>query len=126
MARDRPPTHEPVSHEEPTSCAELEIQVGPALPLGSAKGRVPPDQAGYFIMTIGIWGSVAVGIAGAILTLRIASRLAGIALAVLGLALIATLLIAACGLAQERARRAKGRRRGKTRTNGREGGGAAR
>ena len=111
MARDRPGAREPDPSEEPTPCAELEIQVGPALPLGSAKGRVPPGQTGYFIMMFGIWGSVAAGIAGAVLTLRIASRLTGIALAELGLALAAALLIAACGLAWERIVRTRGRRR---------------
>jgi hypothetical protein len=111
MASNGPYPRGPVPLERPSSFAELEIQVGPAIPLGTAKGRVPPDQANYFIMTFGILGSVVTGTAGAVLTLRIAPRLTGVALAELILALAAVLVIAACQLGRERSGRAKSRRR---------------
>ena len=110
MVLNSPPDREPVPVERPTVFAELEIQVGPAQPWGTARGRVPPDQAHYLIMTFGILGSAVSGTAGAVLTLRIAPRLAGLALAELILALAVALLIAACGLAREWAGR-KGHRR---------------
>ena len=111
MALDSPSAREPVPAERPTSFAELEIQVGPAAPWGTAKGRVPPDQTNYFIMTFGVLGSVVTGTAGAVLTLRIAPGLTGLALAELILALAAALIIAACGLARELAGRTKSHRR---------------
>jgi hypothetical protein len=111
MALDSPFAHEPVPAERPTSFAELEIQVGPATPWGTAKGRVPPDQTNYFIMTFGVLGSVVTGTAGAVLTLRIAPGLTSLALAELILALAAALIIAACGLARELAGRTKSHRR---------------
>ena len=112
MVLNSPSAREPVPIERPTVFAELEIQVGPALPWGTAKGRVPPDQAHYLIMTFGILGSAVTGTAGAVLTLRIAPGLAGLALAELILALAVALLIAACGLVRERASRKGNRREG--------------
>jgi hypothetical protein len=117
MASNGPYPRGPVPLERPSSFAELEIQVGPAIPLGTAKGRVPPDQANYLIMTFGILGSVVTGTAGAVLTLRIAPRLTGVALAELILALAAVLAIAACQLARERSGRAKSRRRDRVQAN---------
>jgi hypothetical protein len=122
MALNSPFAREPVPVERPTSFAELEIQVGPAVPWGTAKGRVPPDQANYFIMTFGILGSVATGTAGAVLTLRIAPGLTGLALAELILALAAALIIAACGLARERAGHTKHHRQERAQADSPEGG----
>lgn len=122
MALNRPFAREPVPVERPTSFAELEIQVGPAVPWGTAKGRVPPDQTNYFIMTFGVLGSVVTGTAGAVLTLRIAPRLTGLALAELILALAAALMIAACGLARERAGHTKSHRQGIAQADSLEGG----
>jgi hypothetical protein len=110
MALDSPSAREPVPAERPTSFAELEIRVGPVTPWGTAKGRVPPDQTSYFIMTFGVLGSVVTGTAGAVLTLHIARGLTGLALAELTLALAAALIIAACNLVQELTRRTKRRR----------------
>jgi hypothetical protein len=87
--------------EQPTRAAELRIAVGPA----SAGGTVPPGETHHFITTFGIAGSVAAGIAGAVLTLRIAtgvlalrvgSGLTVLALAELGLGLLGAVLIAVC------------------------------
>ena len=103
MLQNSPSGPGPDPIEQPGPFAELEIQVGPAKTWGTAKGRIPPDQTHYFIMTFGIWGSVATGIAGTVLTLRIGPRLTGLAVAELMLALAAALLIAACGTARERA-----------------------
>ncbi len=107
MALNNPFAREPVPVERPTSFAELEIQVGPVVPWGTAKGRVPPGQTHYLITTFGVLGSVVTGTAGAVLTLRIAPRLTGLALAELILALAGALIIAACGLARERAAHTK-------------------
>ena len=100
MTLNSPSAREPVPLERPTSFAELEVRVGP-VPWGKARGRVAPDQANYLIMTFGILGSVVTGTAGAVLTLRIAPRLTGLALAELVLALAAALIIAVCRLSQE-------------------------
>ena len=54
-------------------------------------------------MTFGILGSVVTGTAGAVLTLRIAPRLTGLALAELVLALAAALIIAVCRLSRKQA-----------------------
>ena len=99
MTLNSPSAREPVPLERPTSFAELEVRVGP-VPWGKAKGRVAPDQANYLIMTFGILGSVVTGTAGAVLTLRIAPRLTGLALAELVLALAAALIIAVCRLSR--------------------------
>ena len=100
MTLNSPSAREPVPLERPTSFAELEVRVGP-VPWGKARGRVAPDQANYLIMTFGILGSVVTGTAGAVLTLRIAPRLTGLALAELVLALAAVLIIAVGRLSQE-------------------------
>lgn len=65
--------------------------------LGTGAGTVPPDQARHLVTTFGILGSVFSGIGGVVLTLHIAPRLGGLALAELVLALAAAVLIAACG-----------------------------
>ena len=104
MLPNTPSDPGPAPLERPGPYAELEIRVGPARPWGTAKGRIPPDQAWYFILTFGILADVITGTAGAILTLRIA-------LAELILALAAALLTAACGLAGERAGRMSNRRK---------------
>jgi hypothetical protein len=122
MALDSPSAREPVPAERPTTFAELEIQVGPASPWGTAKGRVPPDQTSYFIMTFGVLGSAVTGTTGAVLTLRIAPALTGLALAELILALSAALMVAAGGLARELAGHAKNRRRAPAEINSGEGG----
>ena len=122
MALNSPSAREPVPVERPTPFAELEIQVGPAMPGGRAKGRVPPDQANYLITTFGILGSAVTGTTGAVLTLRVAPGLTGLALAELVLALAAALIIAACGLARERAGHTKRRRPGIAQAGGSEGG----
>lgn len=100
MTLNSPSAREPVPLERPTSFAELEVRVGP-VPWGKARGRVAPDQANYLIMTFGILGSVVTGTAGAVLTLRIAPRLTGLALAELVLALATVLIIAVGRLSQE-------------------------
>ncbi len=122
MALNSPFAREPVPVERPTSFAELEIQVGPAVPWGTARGRVPPGQTHYLITTFGILGSVVTGTAGAVLTLRIAPRLTGLALAELILALTGALIIAACGLAQERAAHTTSHRQAIAQADSREGG----
>jgi hypothetical protein len=88
------PAPGPAPAETPTTFAELKIQVGPAQPWGTAKGRVPPDQANHLISAFGALGSSTAGIAGAVLTLRINPGLTGPAYAELALALIAAALIA--------------------------------
>jgi hypothetical protein len=90
------------SVEQPTQAAELNLTVGPA----TAGGRVPQDDAHHFITVGGIAWCVAAAIAGVVLTLQVAGRSSGhdagsgpvvLALAELGLGLIASAFIAACG-----------------------------
>jgi hypothetical protein len=121
MTLNSPSAREPVPLERPTSFAELEVRVGP-VPWGKARGRVAPDQANYLIMTFGILGSVVTGTAGAVLTLRIAPRLTGLALAELVLALAAVLIIAVGRLSQEQPPYLKSNRREIVRADNREGG----
>jgi hypothetical protein len=87
--------------EPPTQAAELKFTVGPA----TAGGTVPQAEAHHFVTVCGIAGSVAAGIAGVILTLRItsgvltlrvSSGIAVLALAELGLGLGGAVLIAFC------------------------------
>jgi hypothetical protein len=94
--------------EHPTPAAELKLTVGPA----SAGGTVPGDAAHHFITTAGIVGSVAAGIAGAVITLRISggvlalhvsSGLTILALAELALGLIGAVLVAVCGRGADQA-----------------------
>ena len=95
MALDRPLAPEASPVEPPSSYAELVVQLGPAQPWGTAKGKVPPEQAHHLITTFGIVSSVVAGITGTVLTLRIAPGLTGPAYAELALALAAAVLIAA-------------------------------
>lgn len=60
--------------ERPTQAAELRLTVGPA----TAGGTVPSVDARYFITASGIAACVAAGIAGVIMTLRIASHVAAL------------------------------------------------
>lgn len=96
--------------EQPTQAAELKLTIGPA----TAGGTVPPGDAHHFITTFGIAGSVAAGIAGVVLTLRIASGVVALhvdsgltilALAELGLGLLGAALIAVCSRRTARVRR---------------------
>lgn len=80
--------------EPPTQFAELVVQFGPAQPLGSVTGKVPPEQAPYLITMFGIVASMIAGIAGTVLTLRIAAGLSGPAYAELGLAFGSAVLLA--------------------------------
>lgn len=97
-----PPGAGEPAFERPTQAAELRLTVGPA----TAGGTVPSVEARYFITAFGIAACVVAGIAGAILTLRIASAVAALragdgiivlALAELGLGLAGAALIALCG-----------------------------
>lgn len=79
--------------EAPTALAELKIEVRPAKPRESAGVR--PDHAHDLITTLGVLGSLTVGITGAVLTLRrspglIAPAFAELAIAGTSAALIAT------------------------------------
>lgn len=94
MPLNSPSVPGPDPAEAPTGFAELEIQVGPAQSWGTAKGKVPPDQAHHLITTFGVLGSAIAGIAGAVLTLRIASGLIAPAFAELTLAVASAVLIA--------------------------------
>ena len=94
MTLDSPLAPETGHVEPPGPYAELDVQLGPAQPWGSAKGKVPPEQAHHLITTFGIVASVIAGISGTVLTLRIAAGLAGPAYAELGLAFAAAVLIA--------------------------------
>ncbi len=95
MALDSPPVPgETGPVEPPTQFAELVVQFGPVQPLGSVRGRVPPEQAPHLITTFGIVAIVITGIVGAVLTLRIAPGLTGPAYAELGLAFGSVALLA--------------------------------
>jgi hypothetical protein len=94
MTLDSPPASETGRVEPPGPYAELDVRLGPAQPWGSAKGKVPPEQAHHLITTFGIVASVIAGISGTVLTLRIAAGLAGPAYAELGLAFAGAALIA--------------------------------
>lgn len=87
------------SSEQPTAGAELKIvvvhsRVKITARRWSVEGTVPSAEAHHLITTFGILGSIVSGLAGAILTLRIASGLPALAFAELGLALLAAVLIA--------------------------------
>jgi hypothetical protein len=94
MALDSQLPPEAGTIEPPSPYAELAVHLGPAQPWGTAKGKVPPEQAHHLITTFGIVSSVIAGIAGSVLTLRIAAGLTGPAYAEIGAALAATVLIA--------------------------------
>lgn len=85
----------PAAAERPTSFAQLEIQVGPALPWGTARGRVPDGQAHHLITTFGEVAAVVAGVGGAVLTLHVARGTTGVVLAAaeLVLALVAAVFI---------------------------------
>jgi hypothetical protein len=95
MAQESPLAPETGPVEPPSPYAELVVKVGPAQRWGTAKGRVPPEQAHHLITTFGIVAIVIAGIAGAVLTLRIAAGLTGPAYAELGLAFVAAAMITA-------------------------------
>jgi hypothetical protein len=61
--------------EAPTAYAELCIQLGPAQQWGTAKVKVPPEQARHLITTLAIASSALAGLAGAVLALRVAGGL---------------------------------------------------
>jgi len=105
MALDSPCSAEAGTVEEPSQYAELKFQFGPAQSWGTAQGRVPPAQTHHFITTSGIVASVIAGIAGAVLTLRIAAGLTGPAYTELGVAFAAAVLIAIRREASRAARR---------------------
>jgi hypothetical protein len=86
----------------PDEPAKLALGVGPDRRWGTAEGTVPPDQARHLITAFCILGSAGTGIAGAVLTLRIAPSLTTPALAELILALAAAVLTAACSLTPAR------------------------
>lgn len=95
MALNSPYAPEPVPFEAPTAFAELKIQVSPDQPRGTAGGtKGPPGQAHHLITTCGVVGSVAAGIAGAVLTLRASPDLRAPAFAELALAVTSAALIA--------------------------------
>jgi hypothetical protein len=78
--------------EPPSPYAELVVQLGPGQPWGTAKGRVPPDQAHHLITTFGIVSIMLA--AGAVITLRVAAGLTAVAYAALGIACACAVLIA--------------------------------
>ena len=94
----------------PSPRAQIKIKVGPDRGWGSAQGSVPPDQAHHLITTFGVLGVAGMGIAGAVLTLRISAGLSGAAFAELAVALVAMVLIVACSLGRAR-RQEQGRER---------------
>jgi hypothetical protein len=96
-------TDQVVPIERPTGSATLTITLGPAQLGRAAEG----DQAHYLIATFGIVVSALIGVSGAVLTLHTAANLTTLALAELGLACAAAVLIAVCSRRGGR----KGRRR---------------
>lgn len=86
----------------PTRFAELKIKVGPDRSGASVQGSVPPDQAHHLVTALSIWGSVATGITGAVLTQRIGSGFGVQAMAELIAGLVAAVLITAVSFAQSR------------------------
>lgn len=105
--------------EAPTAFAELEIDIGYAFPWGFPLGKVRPGRAHDSIITLGILGSVVVGIAGAVITLRRSPDLVAPAFAELALAGTSAVLIATCPAAGRRAAGA-GRSLGRQRPPGRQ------
>lgn len=89
--------------EQPTRAAQVSVTTEPARVRLiarhwlAAEGTVPPGEAHYLIAMIGVLGSVAMGIGGAVLTLRIARQLAPVAVAELMLGLIGAVLVIAGG-----------------------------
>ena len=95
MTVNGPLAREPAPAEQPTPRAELRIRVSRARARDTAKGRVPPDQASYMIMTRGVLGCVVTGTAGMVLTLCVAPKLPGLAVAELIVTVTAVFIIAA-------------------------------
>jgi hypothetical protein len=84
--------------EQPSASARLEFSVGPAEARGRAEARVRARDAPALIKTFGVIGMSAVGITGAVVTVRAAPPLApvwsfGLALAELALTALGMLLI---------------------------------
>lgn len=109
MTQDNPPPFGPGRAERPTWAAELRIttervQAGITTQLwGTEEGMVPTSQVDHLVTTFGIAGSIFTGIAGAVVTLRLAPGLTVIAVAELVLALAGAALIALCSHAHSRA-----------------------
>jgi hypothetical protein len=103
MPLNGPSAPEPVPAEAPTGFAELDIQIGPAQPWGTARGKVPPGQAHHLITTFGVLGSVIAGIAGAVLTLHISAGLTAPVFAELAVAIASAVLIASRRIPARRA-----------------------
>ena len=78
--------------ERPTPAAQLKIEVQPTRV--TAEGTVPFAETSHFIGAFGILTCVTMGIAGAVLTLRVSSSLTVLAMAELGLAFVGAALIA--------------------------------
>jgi len=93
MAEINPRAIGPFPAEWPTGAARLIIAL---LPTQLAAGTAPA-QTRHLITTLGILGSVWSGIAGALVTLRVASAHVGLAVAELSLALAGAVLVAICG-----------------------------
>lgn len=95
--------------EEPSPQASLSISLAPVTAWGSAQGKVPSGEARHLIAILGILGSTVAGVGAAVLTLNISHTLTGLALAELGLALIAAALIALVSRSDSRDRRSNKR-----------------
>ncbi len=98
-AKARPPARRrSASAGQLTESAKLTISLRPTgLGEGTAEGSVPPDQAHYFITTLGMVGCAFAGIGGVALTLYIAPRSTVLPFAELAFAFTIAVLIAACG-----------------------------
>lgn len=102
LTSDSPGPLVPGLAEQPTPAAQLKIKADPARVKvtarrwGTAEGTVPPAEAHHLINMVGILGGAITGITGAVLTMRIGPRFTPLALAELGLALAAMVLITAC------------------------------
>jgi uncharacterized membrane protein YeaQ/YmgE (transglycosylase-associated protein family) len=108
MTQDNPVPFGPGQAERPTWQAELritseQVQAGTITRRwGTAEGMVPTDQVNHLVTTFGIAANIVTGIAGAVVTLRLAPGLTVIALAELALALTGAGLIALCSRAYRR------------------------
>jgi hypothetical protein len=97
MSQNRLPASDRPLAEAPSQDAELIVSVSPVQRRVTIWGRVPPGQARGLIAMLGILASTITGISGVVLTLRIEPGLTVLAYAELALALVAIVLIAACG-----------------------------
>jgi hypothetical protein len=93
MAEIDPRAAGPFPAEWPTTAARLIITVRPA----QLAGRTVPAETRHLITTMGIVASIWSGIAGSVLTVRVASVPVALAFAELALTLAAAVLIAICG-----------------------------